>query len=62
MVILMDQIEEPLPSMQSSLSGTIKTFSIKVRFVHLNHTESLYLSLSRTAFPALQRLGNVARH
>lgn len=33
--------------MKSSRSGTIKTFSVKESFVHLNYTE--------TACPALQR-------
>lgn len=29
----------------SSLSGTIKSFSVRESFVHLNYTEGLYLSL-----------------
>ena len=46
LVILTDPKKEPIPSVKSSLSGKIKTFSVKEGFVHLNCTEGLYPSPS----------------
>ena len=46
LVVLADPIKEPIPSVKSSLSGKIKTFSVKEGFVYLNRTEGLYLSPS----------------
>ena len=46
LVILADPIKEPIPSVKSSLSGKVRTFSVKEGFVHLNRTEGLYLSPS----------------
>lgn len=39
--------------MKSSLSGTIKAFSVKDSFVHLNYTEGMYFSpFVKNCFPS----------
>jgi hypothetical protein len=43
---LIDQIKDALPSMKSPLLGTIKIFSVKETYFHLDPMEEMYLSPS----------------
>lgn len=49
--------------MKSSLSGTIKTFSVKESFVHFNYTEGLFLFPSvKNYFPSSSKRKNISRY